>query len=94
MLTKICPGKPLNFSIMSKETYSIPVSPTACYDYQNNAITYCAANAVAWGIPDATISNLQAKSADYEKNFTIANNRNTQSPAATAASETFVSRSV
>ena len=70
---------------MSKETYTIPMAPNACKDFESNAIDLCNANAAAWGIPDAKLATINAKRTDYEKKYAIANNRNTQSPAATAA---------
>jgi len=70
---------------MSKESYRLPVSPTDCFDFMNNTLTYCVPNAVAWSIPDDVIKDLQTKGVNYSKNYAIANNRQTQSPAATVA---------
>lgn len=70
---------------MSKETYSIPQGPTARYDFQRNAITLCTANATAWTIPAAKITALATLRSAYELKYAVANNKNTQSPAATAA---------
>jgi hypothetical protein len=72
---------------MSKETYSIPTSPTSCYDFQKNVISLCILRAMTWGITPEKISNIKALSADYELKYSVANNRSTQSPAATAARE-------
>ena len=72
---------------MSKETYCIPTSPTACYHFQREIINLCTDNAADWGIPAAKISSVTASSNDYESKYSVANNRSTQSPAATAARE-------
>lgn len=72
---------------MSKETYSIPTGPSTCYDYQKAIINLCAINAAAWGIAIDKLNIIKALSADYELKYNVANNRSTQSPAATAARE-------
>jgi len=72
---------------MSKETYSIPTSPTTCYDFQRDIINLCAANATTWGIPVDSVNAIKAFSTDYELKYSVANNRSTQSPAGTAARE-------
>lgn len=72
---------------MSKETYSIPTSPTPCYDFQKNVISLCILRAMIWSIIPEKISNITVLSTDYELKYSVANNRSTQSPAATAARE-------
>lgn len=72
---------------MSKETFSIPVGPSARYDFQHNVIALCVKNGTAWGLVPTTISNLQTLQSDYESKYAITANRNTQSPAATADRE-------
>jgi len=72
---------------MSKETYSIPTGPSTCYDYQKAIINLCTMNAAAWGIPIDKLNTIKALSIDYELKYNVANNRSTQSPAATAARE-------
>src|SRR5665647_276158 len=70
---------------MSKETYTIPVAPNACKDFDSNAIDLCNANAAAWGIPDAKLTAINLKRTDSETKSAIVNNRTTQSRAATGA---------
>ena len=70
---------------MSKETYNIPTGPTARYDYQRNAITLSTSNAAPWAIPAAKMTALATQRTAYELKYAIANNPDTQSPAATAA---------
>jgi hypothetical protein len=70
---------------MSKETYRIPIGPTGQYDFQRNTLGYAKANAQAWGIPDTKLVRIAGLSTDYELKYALANNKNTQSPAATAA---------
>jgi len=70
---------------MSKEKYTIPVNPTACMDFESNAINLCNANAVSWNIPNEKLTVVNLLRTNYEKTYVIANNRSTQSPAATAA---------
>ena len=72
---------------MSKETYSIPTGPSTCYDYQKAIINLCTMNAAAWGIPIDKLNTIKALSIDYDLKYNVANNRSTQSPAATAARE-------
>lgn len=69
---------------MSKETYSIPQGPTARFDYQRNAIELMTANAPIWGIPLVAISGIVLLQISYVQKYGIANNKNTQSVAATA----------
>lgn len=70
---------------MTKESYTVPVSPSACKDFESNAIDLCTVNAAAWGIPAEKLTNIQPKRTDYEKKYATASNRSTQSPGATAA---------
>lgn len=70
---------------MSKETYTVPVTPNACKDFESNAIDLCTVNAVEWGIPAEKLTVINVKRTDYEKKYATANNRSIQSPAATAA---------
>jgi hypothetical protein len=72
---------------MSKETYSIPTSPTARFDYQRNAVETCTANASLWRMSADRLTRLAPLRADYELKYTVTNNPSTQSPAATAARE-------
>jgi len=72
---------------MSKETYSIPASPSGRFDFQRNAIDLFIANATAWGIPAEKLTAIAPKRTDYELKYAVTNNRSTQSPAATAARE-------
>jgi len=72
---------------MNKETYTIPKAPSACKDFESNAIDLCTVNAVAWGIPSEKLTSINLKRTEYEKKYAIANNRKTQNPAATAARE-------
>ena len=72
---------------MSKESYSIPTGPTPRYDFQRNAIEICTTNATAWKISAERITKIAPLRADYEIKYIVTNNRNTQSPAATAARE-------
>ena len=72
---------------MSKETYSTPTSPSACYDFEKDIISLCVLNAIAWGIPPEKITAITALRTDYELKYGITSNRSTQSPAATAARE-------
>lgn len=72
---------------MTKESYTVPVSPNACKDFESNALDLCTVNAVAWGIPNEKLTSINQKRINYEKKYAIANNRRTQNPAATAARE-------
>jgi hypothetical protein len=72
---------------MSKETYSIPTSPSACYDFERDVIPLCVTNAKVWGIPDDKITSITVLRTDYELKYGVTNNRSTQSPSATAARE-------
>ncbi len=70
---------------MAKESYTVPVSPTACKDFESNAIDLCTVNAAAWGIPTEKLTEINPMRTDYEKKYATASNRSTQSPGATAA---------
>ena len=70
---------------MSKETYNIPTSPTARFDYQRNAVETCTANAGPWKISADRLTKIAPLRADYETKFAVTNNPSTQSPSATAA---------
>lgn len=70
---------------MSKETYSIPTGPTARYDFQRNAIVILTPNVPIWKIPTEKILQMSALATTYELTYAVANNKSTQSPAATAA---------
>ncbi|MFZ4547288.1 MAG: hypothetical protein ACOYN4_07635 [Bacteroidales bacterium] len=70
---------------MSKETYSIPSSPTARFDYQRNAVETCTANASLWKITTDRLTKIAPLRADYELKYAVTNNPSTQSPGATAA---------
>lgn len=72
---------------MSKETYSIPTSPSSRYDFARNAIELFIANATAWGIPAEKLTSIAPKRTDYELKYAVTNNRSTQSPATTVARE-------
>ena len=72
---------------MGKETYTVPATPSACKDFESNAIDLCIANGAAWGIPNLKLENIIRRRTEYEKKYAIANNRKTQNPAATAARE-------
>lgn len=72
---------------MSKETYSIPTSPTARFDYQRNAVETCTANAGPWKISADRLTKIAPLRANYEIKFAVTNNPSTQSPGATAARE-------
>ena len=72
---------------MSKETYCMPTGLSACYDFQKNVISLCANHASAWGISQDKVNTIMVLSTDYESKYSVANNRSTQSPAATAARE-------
>ena len=72
---------------MSKETYSTPTSPSACYDFEKDVISLCILNAIAWGIPPEKITAITTVRNEYELKYSVTNNRSTQSPAATAARE-------
>jgi hypothetical protein len=70
---------------MAKETYSIPVSPAARFEFQRNAIDLCTTNATAWGVDQARLTRIAPLRTDYEVKHMVTSNRSTQSPAATAA---------
>ena len=70
---------------MGKETYSIPTSPVEQLEYVRNAVTMCTTNATAWGVPAAKLTAIAPLRTTYEQKSAIANNPQTQSPAATAA---------
>jgi hypothetical protein len=72
---------------MSKETYSMPTSPTARYDFQKNAIELCTTNAIPWKISVDRLTKMGPLRADYELKYSVTNNPSTQSPGATAARE-------
>ena len=72
---------------MSKETYSIPTSPTARYDFQRNAIEVCTTNASEWNISADRLTGITPLRSDYELKYAVTNNKSTQSPSATAARE-------
>jgi len=69
---------------MSQETYSIPTGPAEQLDYVRNAVTLCTTNATAWGVPAAKLTAIVSPRTFYEQKSAIANNSQTQSPAATA----------
>jgi hypothetical protein len=70
---------------MAKETYKMPVNPTACFDFQSNTINLSKANAVAWNIPEEKMKVIDQLQSDYEKKYLVANNKSTRSVATTAA---------
>ena len=70
---------------MPKETYTIPVNPTEFNDFQGNAIDLCMTNADAWGIPEGTMTAITVKRTDFERKYSVANNKSTRSVANTAA---------
>ena len=70
---------------MAKEIYTIPLNPTDFNDFQGNAIDRCTTNADAWGIPEVTITAINVKRTDFERKYSVANNKNTRSVANTAA---------
>jgi hypothetical protein len=70
---------------MEKESYSMPTSPRACYEFCSNTYKMCTANATAWNIPSTIIADMKTVYDPYEKDYLVANNRSTQSPAVTAA---------
>jgi hypothetical protein len=70
---------------MSKETYSMPTSPTARYEFQRNAVETCTTNAVLWKISADRLTAIAPLRADYELKYAVTNNPSTQSPSATAA---------
>ena len=70
---------------MAKEIYTIPLNPTEFNDFQGNAIDLCTTNADAWGIPDGTMTAINARRADFERKYSVANNKSTRSVANTAA---------
>lgn len=70
---------------MGQETYNIPTTPNACFDYQRNLITRCIAGATAWGITPAKLTALAPFRTAYETAFLAASNTGLQNPAATAA---------
>jgi len=72
---------------MSQETYSIPSTPSAQFDYQRNLVTRCTAGATTWGIPAAKLTALAAPRATYEQAFVAASNAGSQNPSLTAARE-------
>lgn len=72
---------------MSKETYSIPTSPTARYDFQRNAFEVCTTNAPVWNISVERLNRIAPLRSDYELKYAVTNNKSTQSPSATAARE-------
>lgn len=72
---------------MSKESYSIPTGPSARFDYQRNAAETCTANAALWRISAERLTAIAPLRTDYELKYAVANNKSTQSPAATAARE-------
>jgi len=69
---------------VSKETYNIATNPKPSYDFQKDVISLCILRAITWGIADEKINNITTLSTDYELKYNVANNRSTQSPAATA----------
>lgn len=70
---------------MSLETYSIPRSPSARFEFEQNAIDQASSHTAEWSIPDTTITNLTSLRAAYETKYSVASNRKTQSPSATIA---------
>lgn len=70
---------------MSQEIYSIPKSPSARYEFEQNAIDMASGHATEWVIPERLITNLTSLRTTYEAKYSVASNRNTQSPSATIA---------
>ena len=70
---------------MEKESYSIPNSPKQSNEFQKNTVTICTPNVTVWGISADFMSDVIVSSKDYDQKSMIANNRSTQSPAATAS---------
>ncbi|ADQ81094.1 hypothetical protein Palpr_2965 [Paludibacter propionicigenes WB4] len=70
---------------MNKETYSIPSTQSGQFEFQRNAITLLQTNCQQWQIPMDLPNRLIPLQTDYEQKYSVANNRSTQSPAATTA---------
>lgn len=70
---------------MSQETYSIPQTPNARFDYQRNLVTRCIAGATAWTIPAAKLTALAPVRTAFETAFVTAANAGSQNPSITAA---------
>ena len=50
---------------MKKETYSIPITPTAFNKFQRNAVNKLKTNATAWGIPPEKMTSIDKLCATY-----------------------------
>lgn len=70
---------------MPKETFSIPAGATDRYVFTTNVVKLIVTNGAKWKVPEEKITRLNTSFLDYSVKFSVANNRNTQSPAATAA---------
>ena len=72
---------------MSKESYSMPTSPTGRFEFQRNAIELCTINLILWKISTVRMTAIEPLRADFELKYGVTNNPSTQSPSATAARE-------
>lgn len=70
---------------MNKLVFSIPVGSNDRYNFIINMLKLIQKNSVAWNIPADIVKKLEDAVNEYTDVYSVASNRNTQSPAATAA---------
>jgi len=70
---------------MAKESYSIPISPSECYDVSNTVLRMLIKFGAQWKVPAPVITDFQTLMDGYNSTYQVASNRSTQSPGATAA---------
>jgi hypothetical protein len=70
---------------MGKLSFSIPVGVTDRYNFIVNLVKLIQKNNAAWNIPADVVKKLEDAVGEYTDVYSVASNRNTQSPAATAA---------
>ena len=66
------------------ETYSIPSSPIAFFDFQRGVLAYCNEAASRLNIPADKLSDAATKQNPYEAAYRVAADSSTQNPTATA----------
>jgi hypothetical protein len=70
---------------MERESFSMPSNYKSRYDFTKTALKMCAENQTPWGVPPPALAALQTAFTPFETNYELTINRQTQSPAVTAA---------
>jgi hypothetical protein len=69
----------------SKHLYKIPSAPALFDGFQAVLAASCVTNAATWNLPSELVASIAAMKSEWDAAYALAANRNTSSPAVTAA---------